>query len=138
MLRAVLDPNVLVSGLLSPQGATGEILSRLRASEFELVASEAVISEVSVVLRREKFRRWLSLPEVDSFVEVMREVAQMYPDPTASALTLLDPDDRFLVDLTVASEAHVLVSGDAHLLNASLPVRVISPRQFLDYLQVLG
>jgi len=42
-VRAVFDPNVLVSALLAPTGAPAELILRWLAGDFELVVSEQLL-----------------------------------------------------------------------------------------------
>jgi len=51
MTRAVVDTNVLVSGVIASHSAPRRILEAWHAGRFTLVASEATIAEVMGVLR---------------------------------------------------------------------------------------
>ena len=64
MPRAVLDPNVLVSALISPAGPSARLLLELRAGSFELVISPNLLGELAEVLGRERFRRYVDVAEV--------------------------------------------------------------------------
>jgi putative PIN family toxin of toxin-antitoxin system len=133
--RAVLDPNVLISGLLTPRGASAEVLRRLREGAFELIVSPLLLDELDGVLRREKFRRYVTLEEVDAFVGSIRRAGIVVDDPTTSVPAMsADPGDEYLVALARATRVDALVSGDPHLtrLRARIPVR--TPREFLDSL----
>ncbi|MDQ3629985.1 MAG: putative toxin-antitoxin system toxin component, PIN family [Actinomycetota bacterium] len=59
-MRVVLDPNVLVSALISPSGPPREIVDAWIAERFDLVVSPALLAELDGVLARPKFRRWVS------------------------------------------------------------------------------
>ena len=52
--RAALDRDVLISGLLSPGGTTGQILVQFCWSAFELITSAALIDELREVLGRDR------------------------------------------------------------------------------------
>jgi predicted nucleic acid-binding protein len=54
-LRAVFDPNVLVSAAISRRGAPRELLDRWERDEFELIVSAEVLFELKEVLARPKF-----------------------------------------------------------------------------------
>jgi uncharacterized protein len=130
--RAVLDTNVLVSALISPGGPSAALLLELRAGAFELVASPLLLAELREVLRREKFRRYVTEAEADAYVDLIRHEATIVDDPAPGTQPLSsDPDDEYLVDLARSVTADALVSGDAHLLDlrARLPVR--TPAEFL-------
>ena len=59
----VLDTNVIVSAVLSPQGAPAEIIRRWEAEEIEVVTSPPLISEFERVLSYSRVRRYLKLSE---------------------------------------------------------------------------
>jgi putative PIN family toxin of toxin-antitoxin system len=52
-LRAVIDTNVLVSGIISPKGAPRKILELARREIFQTVTSVSINREVLNVLHRE-------------------------------------------------------------------------------------
>ncbi len=138
MPRAVLDPNVLVSALISPSGASAKLLVELRAGAFELVVSKLLLVELTDVLRREKFRRYVSEEEAGMFVELVRRNSTVLGDPAPTAVQLSeDPGDEYLIALARAARVDALVSGNSHLirLRASIPVK--TPREFLDSLAAL-
>lgn len=135
MPRAVLDTNVLVSALITPEGASAQLLSELRAGAFELVVSPLLVAELGEVLRRPKFQRYVSEPEIDAYVELIRREGIVRDDPEPSAQPLVaDPDDQYLIDLAREARVDALVSGDAYLLELRGGIPVMSPREFLDSL----
>jgi len=118
--RAVLDTNVLVSGLISPGGSSARLLIELRAGAFESVVSPLLLAELAEVLRREKFRSYVSAVEVDAYLEFIRSESIVFDDP-----------DEFLIDLARAARVDALVSGDARVLEWRDRLPVMSPVEFL-------
>jgi putative PIN family toxin of toxin-antitoxin system len=133
--QVVVDPNVLVSALITPAGTSAQLLDELRDGAYELVASPALLAELKGVLRRAKFRAYLSLAEVDDYVELLRSESIVVGDPPPlGEPATKDPQDEYLVALARAARADALVSGDPHLtaLRGSLPV--LTPAEFLKLL----
>ena len=134
MLRAVLDCNVLVAGLLSRTGPPAELLRRWLEGEFELVASGALSGELERVLGYPKIERRLRGDQAERFLLLLREEAVIAPDPAPipTAVTALpsDPDDAYLVRLAVAERA-VIVSGDRHLIAMAPNFPVYTPADFV-------
>jgi putative PIN family toxin of toxin-antitoxin system len=128
--RIVIDPGVLVSALISPAGAPARLLQAWDAGWFDLIVSERLLGELAGVLSREKFRRYVSLSRVDSYVVGLRTDGVFVDDPDDLPRLTPDPKDDYLVALARAADA-LLVSGDAHLIG--LP-GVMTPRDFLDAL----
>lgn len=57
-LQTVVDPNVLVSALISPNGVPARILTASEEGRFRLVVSERLVVELRDVLVRPKFHRY--------------------------------------------------------------------------------
>ena len=59
MIRAVLDSNVIVSGVIRQEGAPGQLLrAALEAGKFTLVTSPFLLREVAETLWEEKIRKY--------------------------------------------------------------------------------
>ena len=133
--RAVLDTNVLVSALISPGGGSARLLLELRSGAFELIVSPLLLAELRDVLRRDKFRRYVSEAEADAYVELIRSEAIVRADPGLSPDPLsADPDDEYLIDLARDARADALVTGDAHLLDLRAIIPAMTPAEFLETL----
>ena len=136
MPRAVLDPNVLVSALISPAGSSAQLLVELQAGAFELVTSPQLLAELAEVLEREKFRRFVTEAEVDAYVDLLRRESIVVDDPDPSPEPVgVDPDDEYLVALARTSRVEMLVSGDSHLLDLGGEIPVLTPREFVESLE---
>lgn len=136
MPRVVLDTNVLVSAFLTPRGASAQLLLKLREGAYELVASPLLLAELERVLRREKFRRYVTLDEATVFVELIQGIAELAEDPDLPAEPMSeDPGDEYLIALARHARVDALVSGDPHVLRLRSRIPVRSPREFLDQLK---
>lgn len=137
MPRVVLDPNVLISGLIAPGGTTARILVALREGAFELIASPTLIDEVDTVLKRDKFRRYVSASEAATFIASIRGSCTLMDDPPPSDRALSeDPRDEYLIALARAARADAIVSGDPHLIRLRGRIPVQTPREFVDSLSL--
>lgn len=67
-MEVVIDVNVLVSANLSGTGGSAHLIEALRGGRLTTVASDKLITEPGGVLRRGRFRRYLSLDEVEEYV----------------------------------------------------------------------
>jgi len=134
-VRAVLDPNVLVSAAISAAGPPRQIVTAWVDGRFELIASPALLAELRAVLARPKLRRWISAAVAREFVDGLADDALILDDPPALEGVSPDPDDDYLIALARAAGADYLVSGDRHLLDLSDPdPPVLAAREFLERL----
>lgn len=134
-MRAVLDPNVLVSAAISPSGPPRQILTAWTDERFELIISPAVLDELADVLARPKLQRFITTALAVAFIDGLAADAVIVQDPPELVDLSPDPDDDYLIALARAANADYLVSGDRHLLDLAEPdPSVLTPRQFLDLL----
>jgi uncharacterized protein len=129
--RAVLDPGVLVSALISPEGVPAQLVTQARDGELELIVSPLLLAELAGVLEREKFRRYVDLGGARSYVELLQRESVNVPDPAGSPpLRSEDPNDDYLIRLAYGHSA-ILVSGDRHLLDLADRAPILSPADLL-------
>ncbi len=133
-MRAVLDPNVIISGVLSPTGVPSQVLRALSRGEFELVASQVLLDELQRALAYPKLRAHIRESDAAELVRWLGDTASVVPTPTAQApVHSADPQDDYLIALAAVHRT-ALVSGDKHLLVLADHLPVFSPRGFLDLL----
>jgi uncharacterized protein len=134
-VRAVLDPNVVISGLIAPGGAPAHVLHSWRAGRFEMVVSPRLLEELRRALAYPKLRRLVSPEEAASAVRLLVEGARVAEDPEPIDVRSADPGDDYLIALA-AGQRSALVSGDRHLLQLQGQIPVYSPHDFLVLLGV--
>jgi putative PIN family toxin of toxin-antitoxin system len=127
-VRAIVDTNVLISGLLW-HGAPHRLIEQIRSGTVTLISSNVLLAELDIVLRRPKFRTILERTEisVDQLVAEVRGLADVIIDPPPlPAPASRDPDDDALLAVAVACRAEMIVTGDADLLTlgayADIPI----------------
>ncbi len=130
--RAVIDPGVFISAVLSSQGAPDELVRALEAGSFESVVSPTLIGELERVLRRPKFSSKINDEDITLFVDFVRSASTAFDDPPPRTGQAPDPGDDYLVALADAAEATHIVTGDQALLTVrGLGFKVSTPRQFV-------
>jgi putative PIN family toxin of toxin-antitoxin system len=133
-MRAVLDPNVLISALLSPEGAPAWAVRAWIGAAFELIASELLLAELARALGYRKLRTRITSEEVRQLIDLIRREASIEPDPPAPpSVTSPDPGDDYLIALAESTRA-VIVSDDAHLLGLADRIPVYAPAAFVALL----
>ena len=135
-MRAVLDPHVIISGILSPSGNAAWLLRAWERGEFEVIVSAALLGELERALDYPKLRRRISEQDAEDVLQWLRKSATTVGDPIGPPLARsVDPGDDYLIALA-ASERAILVSGDKDLLDLRAAIPVMSPAQFRDRISV--
>lgn len=133
-MRAVLDPNVLVSAAISASEAPAQVVRRWLEGEFELVASPLLLEELSRVLAYPKIAGRVAADDAAALLELVAAEAEVAADGGGpAAVTLEDPGDEYLVVIAVAAGA-ALVSGDKHLTALADRLPIYRPAEFLRLL----
>jgi uncharacterized protein len=134
-VRAVVDVNVLISGVLSAKGPSAEILRASRDGRFELVVSELLLAELTRALSYPKLRKRIPPEKGAAFVNWVRDHGTLAEDPASPPpVSSRDPDDDYLVALAISRRAF-LVTGDQDLLVLGDEHPILSPAQFTTKLR---
>ena len=136
--RVVLDTNVFVSALISPQRYPAAILKALRSGLFTLLASPPVNEEIIEVFNRPRIRDRYGLGErIFDVSFILWEVAELVVHlPEVQVCS--DPDDDKFLATAVGGKTDFLVTGDVgdllHLREYK-GVAIVSPREFISRLR---
>lgn len=139
MIRAVFDTNIVVSGLLWT-GAPSRAIDAAIEGQFTLLASEALLTELTTVLSRRKFQsRFEQLGKsVDDFIANYRALVDFVEPPAIQPVILADPADDAVLACAAAGKANYIVSGDnKHLLSLGEyeAIPIIKINEFLEKLR---
>lgn len=138
MLRVVLDPGVVIAGLISPEGAPAQILRRWMAGDFQIVCSPALIAEFISVAERLKFRPYFSVEQARGLADLLQTSAEFLLDQETMAESPADDGDAYLVHLVVSAKAFAVVTGDRGLAaHEAEGFSAMSPRSLLELLTQL-
>ena len=85
LYRAVIDVNVVVSGLIAAAGAPGRILQAVQRGDVTMIVSPGFIAELHDVLHRPKLRRWFPVAVASRAVVEIRRAGETYSDPPPAA-----------------------------------------------------
>ena len=135
-LRAVLDTNVLVSALLFTEGRLSWLRPCWQSGQLLPVMAEPTARELLRVLAYPKFR--LNSQDRERLLEDLLPWSESWGPPIpASRHRVRDPHDQVFLDLALAADTPVLVSGDADLLELQhtvKPLLILSPDNFRTWL----
>ena len=139
MIRAVLDANVLASGLLQhrPEASPAQILDAWRRGDFELVLSPVIIAEVERTLSKPYFTARLSEEQIAGALRLLRRRSRVIRAIRSLQGVVRDADDDLILATALSATADCLVSGDGDLLDLGkyATVEIVTPRDLLRVLQ---
>lgn len=130
-MRIVLDTNVLVSGLLNPDGAPGRILDWILAGRLHILYDDRILAEYLDVLARPKFGFSQDLARtVVGYLRLSGEPVTALPLPE---VPLPDASDRPFAEVARSGRAAALVTGNReHFAGLEAHgIRVMSPSALL-------
>ena len=109
MIRAVIDTNVLVSGLLSRAGNEALVLLAIRQGLVRPCLSPAILGEYEGVLARPKFS--FEPAQIAALLTMLRDKGEMY-EPEGCVTRSPDPDDTKFLHCAEAAQAEFIVTGN--------------------------
>lgn len=137
-IRAVIDTNVLVSGIISPKGAPRKILNLARKKVFKVVTSVSINHEILNVLHRNYIYIKYNLNEeiVDNISAFLYEGTILTEDLYMVSKVRKDPEDNKFIACAIEGDADYIVSGDEHLLDLKhyKSIQILDARAFLKIL----
>jgi putative PIN family toxin of toxin-antitoxin system len=139
MIRAVLDTNVLASGVVtSAQTVNGQVIQAWRDNKYSLILSEAILTEFSRTLSQPYFSARLTAAQIAGTVNLFRTEATIVPIIVTVTGVATHPEDDPIIATALSGKAHYLVTRDEKL-QKKVPeykgVSIISPPVFLQHLR---
>jgi len=127
----VLDTNIVVSALLTPEGACAALFEHMRMGRFAMAWTPAIAREYSEVLQRPKFGWGQSLAA--NFLAQLPVDALVSPAP---APELPDRNDEPFLAAALATPDRVLVTGNIKDYPPArrAGVKIITAREALELL----
>lgn len=134
-IRYVFDTNVIVSSLLFEHSKPEQAFN-YALNHGEVLLSSELLEELSDVLGRKKFDRFLTSEERDEFLETFIERAILI-DIIEQVQECRDPKDDKILELALNGQAQYIVSGDKDLLvlNPFRGVKIVTAEEFLKVIQ---
>ena len=130
--RFVFDANVIVSAFLFKNSPPRLALETAKNKGI-IILSDTVIDELSNVLSRSKFDRYLAKSIRQELLETLVE-ASLLVQPSESIDECRDSKDNKYLELAISGHAESLITGDEDLLvlNPFRNIKIITVLEFLD------
>jgi len=132
-VKIVLDTNVLLSGLMAPEGTPGRILAAWLEARFDVVMSLEQLVEIGRALSYPRIQRKLKWDEqrIEQFLRQLYIRAEVIDLHLTSVEVPRDPQDTPILATLVAAGADALVSGDRDLLELRGKYPIQTPAEFV-------
>jgi putative PIN family toxin of toxin-antitoxin system len=128
-VRAVIDTNVLVSGLLKQGTPPAEVVADMLSGELVPLYDKRIIDEYQEVLARSKFK--IPTEKLDALLAfIVADGVEVLDARFADQLP--DPDDQPFADVAFTGAAGVLITGNKKDFPVGSFIRVVTPREWLD------
>lgn len=130
----IFDTNTLISALILPNSIPRKALYKAQNVGI-LVFSEATFAELSEVIHRSKFDKYIPLNDRLLFLFNIKETSLFFE--TIHVVTACrDAKDNMILELALSSSADIIVSGDKDLLelNPYQNIKILTPAAYLEEL----
>jgi len=130
--KLVFDTNLWISRLLMPQGTAARAVDHGLAWGIPLV-SEDTLTELSEVLGRSKFDKYVSREDRQQFLRLLGGVVRVVAI-TQRISACRDPKDDKFLDVALNGEAQLILTGDQDLLELHPfhGIEILKPADFLN------
>ncbi|MCI0494648.1 putative toxin-antitoxin system toxin component, PIN family [candidate division KSB1 bacterium] len=132
MIKAVIDTNVFVAGLINETGAPAKIINFWEERSFDLLISEMILNEYKAL-----FLTFTKIPEIKS-KEILEIIEQLgiEIDVRENYFACKDISDNKFLDCAINGEANYLVTKNLkHFPKDFRGVKVVRVGDFLDILE---
>lgn len=141
MTRIVIDTNILVSAILTPEGNPAKILKLVLEGKLNLIISPAILEETRQVFNYPKLAKLMeknniTRQEVYGFLDKMSRVALITPGKLEINAIPEDPADNKIIACALEGDADFIISGDHHLTDLKIfqGIKIVGPAAFLKSL----
>jgi len=131
--RVFLDTSALLSGLNSPFGASGFIISLFKLKKIIIVISPEVISEAEKTIK-DKFPL-LKIPFLDFLASQSIITQKLTPKEIKSAYKIINSEDAPILAGAIKAKVDFLITLDKkfqEIAKNKVKLKILSPGKFLE------
>ena len=131
--RIVVDTNIFVSAFLGSVNAK-RLLKDVFNGKYQLIMTLEQLREIKLVFNRQKFRKYISLEQVEDLIELLSLIISM-PIVYEKIKDCRDPKDNMILEAAVYGDVKYIITGDEDLL-VMHPYRWIHIIKLNDFLNL--
>lgn len=133
-IQAVIDTNVIISGLAYPASVPGKIIQAWRSGALEVFISEYILDEIRRVLPRLQHRHSMTEAEIDDLVDILGMLAEVIEPAALPPESVRDINDTPVLGTLITAmqnySTDYLITGDKDLLALKEHYPVVTPSEF--------
>ncbi len=132
--KIILDTNLWISFLISNNFSQLDQL--IENKEIILIFSNELLEEFIEVVHRPKFKKYVSEEDIANLLNYFDQYGRII-EVKSNVQICRDQKDNFLLNLSIDSKAHFLITGDKDLLvlKRVQKTKIISFRDFLKHIK---
>ena len=139
-MNSVIDTNVVISGLLW-HGPPNQLLKWARDGIVRFFACEETITELKRVIEYKRFTKRLSIigSTPDEVFAYFMNLVVFVPSPKFIPEEIIeDPFDNLFLALASENKAHLIISGDNHLLDLKEynHIQIVTPAEARKVIEI--
>ena len=131
----VIDTNIIISAAISPNSTSATAL-RIAVENYTICVSQETFSELIEVIQRTKFDKYFNSTKQtrEEFLSLFHELCIFF-EPVEKTTDCSDPKDNKFLDVALAANAGILISGDKKDVLSMNPYRgihIMTAREFIQ------
>lgn len=135
-LRAVVDTNLIISGIFGKDSLSAHLMDLWIAQKFELATSVEILREVSRVLQYPRIKKHFKPKDktIRRFFRLVFRKAVVTKGLYQTDWITEDPTDNMFLACALEAEADFIVSRDPHLRNLKQfhGIQIVDVRKFVE------
>ena len=134
-MRAVIDTNIFLAGLLNADGGAAKIIRAFQDGEFELVVTHEVFDEYVRVIHL--FDNAVPAHKSEELLERVFEKAVKVRPAAAKGLCTDADDEKFLSAALAGHAAFLVTKNKKHFPKDASTIKIVNVREFLREIERL-
>ena len=134
-MRAVIDTNIFLSGLLNADGGAAKIIRAFQDGEFELIVTYEVFDEYVRVIHL--FDNDIPAHKSEELLELVFAKAVKVRPAAAQGLCTDADDEKFLSAALGVHAEFIVTKNKKHFPKDAASVRIVNVREFLEAIEKL-
>lgn len=133
-MKVVLDTNIFISGIISPNSNAGKLIKEWQNNSLEIITSFELLEEIKQVLKYPKIIKKVGWDDkkIEEFVEYLHFFTTVVDISDISYHFEQDPNDNHIIATYLAAKCDYLITGDKALFSLKNKLNVVTLECFVN------